>query len=441
MHSIYKQGNLPYLNVKTCPNCEKLLPLNTATCPNCSHSFVAKTVVKPVVKEKKVEEVVKPVEPIYQSEVTQEQVEVKKEESKKFVFCDNCGAKIIGSQRYCGGCGAKVSKRICPSCDQIVDANLVFCPLCGERLQENSNVSAVDTHVTNQSVQPVQPVQQLYGQQPINIYLNPTTGQAVVSDHKPEEEVTSTIQTTQINESDVNYLEQQEEQVETKEEVKEIKEFEGINMGRKRLFLIIQLLFVGALAAIMVMVPLLTKESLLTSLIPCLTGTSSETMVSGKHIVAYVMEAISNKQPVLNSSSVIYPHVVNESGQALFTSMPFVQFILNLVSKNPEGLSASVSIVVVLLSYVLIALAMVISLLSGFVGMFVKKPYRGKTLGFLLVTLVIAALLIYTSTFFEAFAGYDCWLLYAFVIIFILWFIVKIVFTKEAKLYKQSKEK
>lgn len=439
MHSIYKQGNLPYLSVKMCPKCEQLLPLNVESCPNCRYNFTSKTMSQTQLREKKVETEVKPVEPTYQSNQVATAVEQPVEtkpvveeptKTEKCVYCDNCGAKIIGSQRYCGGCGAKVSKRICPSCDQIVDANLTFCPLCGERLQEASNVTQVETPVTNQPqtqvVQtPVQPVQQFYGQpsgQPINIYLNPNSVQATVEDQSQ----TAAVETPQ-----------EENKEEPVEETK--KDFNGINMGRKRLFLIIQLLLVGVLAAIMVMVPVLTSENVFKAIIPCVTGNSSETLVSGKGVFAYVMECITSKSIDLSSSSNLYS-MITKDGQPILTGIPFVYKLLTLISKNPDGLATIVSIVAVLLSYVLIILAMLVSFISGFVGLFAKRPYKGKSLGFLLVSLAIASVLIYTSTFFNPFIGFDSWLLYAFALIFFVWFIVKVVFNKETKLYKQKKE-
>ena len=185
MHGIYKQGNLPYLAKKSCPNCEQLLSLNEESCPNCGYNFTSKALVQPVIKIKKAEYVEQKEVITYQSAepVAEVKAEIKQSEPKaeKCVFCDNCGAKIIGSQRYCGGCGARVSKRICPSCTQIVDANLIFCPLCGERLQENNtNITPVETPVSNQP----QPI----NAQPINIFVNPTTGQATINEPAKEPE-------------------------------------------------------------------------------------------------------------------------------------------------------------------------------------------------------------------------------------------------------------
>lgn len=428
MHGVYKQGNLPYLAVKSCPQCEQLVPLNVESCPHCNYNFTSKNMATTQLRVKKAnKEVVDET-----LSLNKNQTNVVEKKSEKFVFCDNCGAKIIGSQRYCGGCGAKVSKRICPSCDQIVDANLTFCPLCGERLQENNgNVTPTEAIVTNQILQPTQnPVtQQTYGAQPINIYLNPTTGQAVVND-----------QTTAIPnpQAELEETKQVEEPV-VEEEVEENKP-SLINMGRKRLFLIIQLLLVGVIAAIMVMVPILTKDTFFNALIPCVTGKSNETMVAGKDMFTYVLEIINNKAISFNSSSVIYPKIINGSGDAIFTSMSFVGVVFNFISKNPESLNVTVAMVVVVLVYFLLVLSLLISFLSGLFGLFIKRPYRGKTLGFVLFSLVFASLLVYTSTFFAPFKGYDSWLLYALALVFFVWFIVKLVFTKEARRYKEAKE-
>ena len=459
MHSIYKQGNLPYLSVKVCPNCEQILALDVECCPQCSYNFTFKSMNKPALKLKKEDVQTNQQTPAYTSSqqvpsskleqvstpiaVIEKRVEVKKE---RVVFCDNCGAKIIGSQRYCGGCGAKVSKRICPSCDQIVDSNLIFCPLCGERLQESvTNVEPVATPVTNQPVQQtVQPVTPSV--QPINIFVNPNTGTTKVEEQPvvetPIEEVPQEEQEVlPIEETPVSEELTSEEKVETEttEPVAPVG-FEGVNMGRKRLFLIIQILLVGVIAAIMVMIPILTKDNFFTALVPCIKGTSTETLISGKDLVDYVQEIIANKKPILDSSSVIYPMISGEGGASIFTNMSFVGAFLKLIKQDPAAINASISIIVVLSCYVLIALAMVISIISGFVGMFTKNAYKGKSLGFLLITLLLSCLLIYTSTFFKPFKTYDSWLIYAFAICFFVWFIIKLVFGKEARLYKKDKE-
>ena len=152
---------------------------------------------------------------------------------------------------------------------------------------------------------------------------------------------------------------------------------------------------------------------------------------------AYVLEAIDNKFILLNSDSVIYPHIINGNGDAIFTSMPFIKALFNILSSNPSGLDVTVSMIVVVCSYLLLTISLLVSFLSGFFGLFIKKPYKGKTLGFVLISLAIVSLLVYSSTFFVSFKGYDSWLLYALALVFFVWFIVKLVFNKEAKNYKK----
>ena len=55
------------------------------------------------------------------------------------------------------------------------------------------------------------------------------------------------------------------------------------------------------------------------------------------------------------------------------------------------------------------------------------------------IMLFISCLLVYSSVFFDAFSGYQSWLIYAFALCFLVWFIIKLVFLKENKLYKAYK--
>ena len=416
MHSLYKQGNLPYLTVKLCQSCEKLIPINAECCPHCSYNFTSRTMDKPlIIKKESASTGYKPVES-YATEnkvvATNKIEQVKKAE--KFVFCNNCGSKIIGSQRYCGGCGSKVSKRLCPSCNEIIDSDLMFCSYCGVKLQENpvvNNVQPVETPVTNQqnvitlrvenaerNVEPVKPVETV-----------------VAEPNIPTEEV----------------------KVEEPTEAKDISfVFEDVNMGRKRLFVIIQFFLVAVIAAIMVMVPLLTKESLFTALLPCFKRESNETFMTGLGVYEYVLECISNRGIVVGETSISYPMITNGEGQFVLTSIPWFEPLLSYFNK-PET-QYLISLGAVLLSYALMVLSMLIVFISSFVGLFSKKPFRGKALGSLVFMLFIASLLIYSNVFF-AFEGYDSWLIYAFAICFLVWFIIKLVFLKENKLYKAYK--
>lgn len=423
MHSLYKQGNLPYLTVKLCQNCEKLIPINSECCPHCSYNFTSRTMDKPLtIKKETAVSNYKPVE-TYASEnnvvfESKQEQEIKKPE--RFVFCNNCGSKIIGSQRYCGGCGTKVSKRLCPSCNEIIDSDLMFCSYCGEKLQETSinNVKQVEVPVSNQ-------------QNTITVRFENAEKQyepvkeenVVVKDVNQEEVATPIVESSQeieANSKDISVA------------------FEGINMGRKRLFVIIQFFLVALIAAIMVMVPLLTKQSVFTALIPCFKGESNEQFMRGLDIYEYVLECLEQGGIVIGENSVSYNKITNGEGQFVLTNIPVFEPLLSLISKNGK-VEYLISLGAVILSYALMILSMLIIFFSSIVGLFSKKPFKGKALGSLTIMLFIACILIYSNVFFDAFMGYDSWLIYAFAICFLVWFIIKIVFLRENKLYKEFK--
>ena len=408
MHSLYKQGNLPYLTVKLCQNCEKLIPINSECCPHCSYNFTSRTMERPLsIKKETLVQEYKPVE-TYAAEnnvaiKTVPVQEVRKPE--KFVFCNNCGSKIIGSQRYCGGCGVKVSKRLCPSCNEIIDSDLMFCSYCGEKLQESpvNNVKQVETPVTNQ-------------QNTITLRIEGAekTYEPVKEEVKPVEEVVSA------------------------EEVETPIVFEGVNMGRKRLFVIIQFFLVAVIAAIMVMVPLLTQGNLFTDLIDCFKGQSNDSFMNGLGVYNYVLECIANKGITVGESSISYKMLTNGEGQFVLTNIPVFEPLMSFVA-DKGNIKYLIPLGAVLLSYLLMVLSMLIVFFSSIAGLFSKKPFKGKALGSVTIMLFISCLLVYSSVFFDAFSGYQSWLIYAFALCFLVWFIIKLVFLKENKLYKAYK--
>ena len=414
MHSLYKQGNLPYLTVKLCQNCEKLIPINSECCPHCSYNFTSRTMERPlsIKKETPVQEY-KPVE-TYAAEnkvaiKTVPVQEVRKPE--KFVFCNNCGSKIIGSQRYCGGCGVKVSKRLCPSCNEIIDSDLMFCSYCGEKLQESpvNNVKQVETPVTNQQntiTLRIEGAEKTY--EPVKEEVKPVEEVVPAGEVKPVEEVATPIV------------------------------FEGVNMGRKRLFVIIQFFLVAVIAAIMVMVPLLTQGNLFTDLIDCFKGQSNDSFMNGLGVYNYVLECIANKGITVGESSISYKMLTNGEGQFVLTNIPVFEPLMSFVA-DKGNIKYLIPLGAVLLSYLLMVLSMLIVFFSSIAGLFSKKPFRGKALGSVTIMLFISCLLVYSSVFFDAFSGYQSWLIYAFALCFLVWFIIKLVFLKENKLYKAYK--
>lgn len=409
MHSIYKQGNLPYLNVKVCPKCEQLVDENESVCPKCSHDFSIKQPVE--VKEKQV--VIKKEEPVETSKVEplidDKNVVSKVNSAKdKVMFCDNCGAKIIGPQKYCGGCGVKVSKTICPSCLQIIDSHLLFCPLCGEKLQDpTSNVASSPVDVSNQ---PIEPVINNDIKEEIVVDEVVTDSVPVVSNEEPEE--------VKIETSNVF----------------------SINIVRKRIFLAIQMIVVCLVALVMLYVPILTKSNFFGIIgLAIKQELSSETMATGFGVIDYIVNAIKSASLQIDQSSMLYQMIVYD-GSSIYSENRFVLMMLDLFNANSLQLTHALSLYCTVSCYIIISLALLIAFLSAFFGMFSKKkPYKGKALGFLIIALLIGILFVYSATFTQTYKGYDSWLLYGFVLCFFLWFIVKIVFLKEVKKYNSYK--
>ena len=114
MHSLYKQNNLPYLSVKLCPNCKKLVPAKVDICEHCNYNFTSKISAKDlfVDDERALEHVVSKPKQVFEH-VESKQVINKTVSNMKVVFCDNCGAKIIGSQKYF----RNIPQKICRKCE------------------------------------------------------------------------------------------------------------------------------------------------------------------------------------------------------------------------------------------------------------------------------------------------------------------------------------
>lgn len=420
MHDLYKQKNLPYLAVKLCPNCENLINVNSNRCPNCSYDFNAKIIMKQEV----------PINNKANSDVLDENTSFKiskkvvEKEPEKFVFCEHCGSKIVGQQRFCSSCGTKASKRICQACNQIIDSNLAFCPLCGEKqegvvVQDITATGMIDRNsLNNENEAPI-----------VNIinnsdYNENTTSLNNILDNNPVDDDVNN------NDDDTNNVNDDS-----------TNEFEcladSINMGRKRLFLVIQLLVMAVIAAVMVMVPILTKDSFFASILPSFSGTIENAKISLIDLFWGLLHAIEDGT-ITNESNAIYS-VINVEGNYIFTSMPFVSDLvssLTTISCIPDFFISLISIIVV---YGLILISMVIMFISTIVGFFKKTPFKGNALGMLVISLLIGCLVVYLGAIVGPYNGYDSWLLYAFAITFLLWFVIKIVFGKEAKVYSRLK--
>lgn len=433
MHDLYKQDNLPYMAVKLCPHCQKLIKVDSNQCPHCYYNFQAKVVMKQentnlfvsnvpnkfVINKKPVEKEIKEVKEV------KEVKDVK--EPERFVFCEHCGSKIVGQQRFCSSCGTRASKRICQACHQVIDSNLAFCPLCGEK-QEGVVPSQV---VTNDVVG--QNTQDIVNPAPV---LNPITdlNNSNVDNKENDTVVVNKPVDDNVNTND-NNVKNNDDEFESPSDC--------INMGRKRLFIIIQLIITALVATLMVMVPIITKDSLFASLLPSFSGELEGAkmtfidLVNG--LIASISDVIAGGEGFFNEADPLYA-LVNVEGNYIFSSMPFVSELVSMLEALAVPIPGFfVSLVAVTLVYFLIALSMVIIFFSSIVGFFRKRPFKGKAMGFLVITLFIGCLIVYLGSIIGPYNGYDSWLLYGFALTFLIWFIIKLVFGKEARLYKRLK--
>lgn len=404
MHSLYKQGDLPYLNVKLCPNCNELVPLDDIVCSNCTYNFNTKELEKKskndnekysdineyvkdheinknkYVETKKIEEKV--------DEFEAEQTLLASSQNEQTIYCDKCGSKINLSQKYCGGCGTKINKKVCPYCHQIIDSSLSFCVFCGEKLSQDEikNIEKSDEDVNE---------------------LKITNQENIVeSEDKVEESATPTLTNTSEN-------------------------FE-INMGRKRFFLILQILVTLLIGCIMVLFPLLSKKAFFLSF-PDVIAQNVEDTISFKSLITFVIDCIKNKQfDILQIQNLLS----GENSTYIFVTYPFIHGLIALFQN--ETLEIWVSFGMVCFFYLWMVISLLILLISSICGFKKKKPLKGKALCNLLICITFGVLAFYLNNLTASFLGYDSWVLYAFILIFILWFIIKIVSIKEVRLYKKS---
>jgi len=414
MHNLYKQGNLPYLNVKLCPKCNELVKLEEEVCSKCSYNFVTKDVEKKEEVTKKEytdindyakDHAIATKNAKINKEISEEKTEeferqeiVNKNSKEKFIFCDNCGAKIVGSQKYCGGCGAKVSKMICPSCEQIIESNLTYCNYCGKKVNDTpSNVEKVEEHVNEQVIE---------------------TEDTIVKIKLEKEEKTEPIKTEEISVVEPISLDTPLNEI--------------VKMKRKRVFVSIQLFFTLVILFLAIMLPLLTKESFFASIIPSFKNTNNETVIAGKDFIVYIFDCFSKGFDL----SRIEPSLKGLTDGYIFTGMKFADKFFGLFG----DIHLMTSFVIVSLVYALIFGNIIALIITSITGLIRKTPYKGSSLTVTLISLAIGVLLIYTNIFSKNFYNFDSWILYAFALVFFYWFIVKIVFGKETRIYKATKK-
>lgn len=399
MHGLYNQQNLPYLAVKKCPKCDALLPLDATTCNNCQYSFIKKT---------KEEEVVK-----------SNDVLIKKEDrsiSNKTIYCDNCGNKVFISQQFCPHCGTKINKTICPFCGQIQDARFTTCTRCNKPLSTNEAIKE-DTLNTNKN--------DLINENEIK-----TENEINKNNESKVENEINKINESQIEneiKNDENIVNELPKDIAKNEVGGNLKEI--VLIPRKRIFIFLQIILVAIISLVCLFVPLVTKDTVYNTIYNLINKTSTESIITGKECIKLWITSP-------NDFTLISKYLVNENGQYLISSLPFISLFLNSFG----DINVQVSFYAISIFYLLTLLFSFITLLSSIISFFNTKPFYGKSICSLMFVLLIGAIIIQPNCIVDTFKNYDCWILYGFALTFFFWFIVKIVFFKENRLYKRKKK-
>ncbi|MDY2889233.1 MAG: zinc ribbon domain-containing protein [Candidatus Caccosoma sp.] len=398
MHGLYNQQNLPYLAVKKCPKCNSLLPLDAKSCNNCQYSFIKNEMQKEETKKEEVKQ--------------NTEVLTKKEENLtiKSIYCDNCGNKVLISQKFCPSCGAKINKIICPNCGQIQDAYLKECTRCNKPLNTNElaseETSKVDLIKENRNLT----------SEANSLGLNNEIKEKdIINDTNLNEENKQSL----INDDNKEIIEN-----EIPSDLKEI-----VLMPRKRIFILLQIILVAIITLVCLFVPIVTKDNVYNTIFNLINKTATDSIITGKECIKLWISSP-------NDFSIISKFLVNENGNYLISSLPFASSIINSLG----NIEAQVSFYAISSFYLLTLLASLITLLSSIIGFFNSKPFHGKSICFLMISLLIGAIIIQPNCIIGTFKNYDCWILYGFALSFLFWFIIKIVFFKENRIYKKKKK-
>lgn len=426
MHEIYKKQNLPYLMVKLCPNCNELVPVENDICPNCFYNFSSREINLPSSTDTiKINNQVEEKTTILKMPIKEkEEIAPLNEKPSRFLYCECCGAKINDGQVYCGECGARVSKVFCKSCQNLIDATLMFCPFCGnkqEKVLSKIPTQPVASYPANeyQKAQPTIVINT--SEHPSTI---PTTPQAPITQPIADQIVK---EDSSLIQNDSTNLETTS--VESEEEHPVINKKDLINMGRKRLFMILQILVVLCIGTLLTTMPLIVEKegSFFQSILPSFKNIKNVSIIKGYDLFHYLFTLI---QQTLGMGTVekIDPsslYIDAEKTTLIFGSLPFIG----------SKLSVGISFVWLVALYGCTYLFLLIALFAAFGGLFTRRPVRGKTIGFVTILLFVFSLLTIVHPIIDK---QETIVLYLFVLSFLFWFIEKLVFFRENRRYNKA---
>lgn len=379
MHKLYLQKDLPYLSVKLCPNCNNLVPVESFVCTTCNYHFKTGSVKNATVEN---------------NNATQQPNQF--QDINQYVIDNN----INPSQKQNQNVNNNVSNQ--PTTPYVPQPNMV---MNNQGIVQRSNED-VNSQVITNNINPCNNV---------NTNINYNNNNNVIYPNN--------ITNTQESTSSVD---------ETKE--KEYSNNATINLGRKRLFVIIQMVLMALILAVILILPIMTKNSFFNSLSVAFDSSkgSNGEIMSGINFFSVFFGLFKGGSNI----ELITSKLTNSENYILFADVGFIRSILGIFSKG-TSIYPIVSFIAVSSIYLATFICTIILYVTSIVGLYKPTPFKGKALGSLVIVFAIGCVLIYATRFSKEYSGYDSWLLYAFVLTFLLWFIIKIVFGKEEKIYKK----
>lgn len=405
MHKLYLQKDLPYLSVKLCPNCNNLVPVESFVCTTCNYHFKTGSV-----KNANVES----------NNATQQPNQY--QDINQYVIDNN----INPSQKQNQNVNNNVSSQ--PTTPYVPQPNMV---MNNQGIVQRSNEDVNSQVITNNINQG----------NSVNPNINYNNNNVVYPNNMNQNVINGNNQNPNVNYGNSNVITPNnitntQESTASVDETKE-KEYSNnatINLGRKRLFVIIQMVLMALILAVILILPIMTKNSFFNSLAVAFDSSkgSNGEIMSGINFFSVFFGLFKGGSNV----ELIASKLTNSEGHILFADVSFIHSVLGIFSKG-TSIYPIVSFIIVSGIYLATFICTIILYVTSIFGLFKATPFKGKALGSLVTVFAIGCVLIYATRFSKAYSGYDSWLLYAFVLTFLLWFIIKIVFGKEEKIYKK----
>lgn len=391
MHELFKQKNLPYLNVKECPNCHQSIPINSNVCPSCNYDL---TIIS-IKKEEKVDDT----KLSQQAEAVKETISQKEEIQP---LCPSCGKLINPKKDFCPYCGFKLKVDRCLCCGSFLADDVLYCPNCGTKRGSSGN---------------------------------PTIGQKLKTDDESDTEIIKKLSSDNVENNSTHEEEPvieteeiKEPQVEEPNEEKTQPDFnikKKKYLSKKRIFLLFVLIFIlGSIAVL-----LFTNYIYINSFIyNNETFIVKENSLNGIYIIKTFINDLINQKVLVNNHYLIEFTTNNTSLQSL-----------EIFSSGWPTIISSYSGYAICLMYIIILFFSFIALISNFIAMLTKNKFKTKSLGFLVFLYFIFTILTVTHIVFLYLTGNFNWLdfnsfnIITFVVLFFVWLVIKLSFMKNNK--------